>query len=164
MDANACLSRSAAGGIGGRAKRRQGGNMRQHLRSITTTPPLAALLVALVVICLGHPVGAQRGWDHLRTKEIGGRVNHDKLRAHGHDPYTALQFRVKGAAVQFDRVVVEYGNHQTRAYPFRMLVRSNGVSRVLDLAGGERDITSVEFWYEKASWGHKPEVRLYGRR
>jgi hypothetical protein len=35
---------------------------------------------------------------------------------------------------------------------------------VLDLVGGERDIASVKFWYEKASWGKKPEVRLYGRR
>jgi hypothetical protein len=66
--------------------------------------------------------------------------------------------------VQFDRVQVEYGNHQTRVYPFRMLVRANGVSRALDLAGGYRDITNVEFWYEKASWGKKPEVRLYGRK
>ena len=80
------------------------------------------------------------------------------------DTYTALQFRVSGAAVQFDRIVVEYGNHSTRAYPFRILVPPNGSSRVLDLVGGERDIASVKFWYEKASWGNKPEVRLYGRR
>ena len=44
------------------------------------------------------------------------------------------------------------------------LVAPNGASPVLDLAGGERDITNVEFWYQKASWGKKPEVRLYGRR
>jgi hypothetical protein len=32
------------------------------------------------------------------------------------------------------------------------------------LVGGDRDITNVEFWYQKASWGKKPKVRLYGRR
>jgi hypothetical protein len=95
---------------------------------------------------------------------IEGRVDHDKINCHGKDEYHALQFRVTGAAVQFDRVQVEYGNHHTRAYPFRMLVRANGTSPALDLIGGSRDIANVEFCYEKASWGRKPEVRLYGRK
>ena len=46
---------------------------------------------------------------------------------------------------------VEYGNHTRRPYPFRVLVRPNGNSPVLDLAGEEHDITSVEFWCDKAS-------------
>ena len=100
----------------------------------------------------------------LESQNVEGRVDHDKINVHGKDTYRALQFRVTGAAVQFDRIVVEYGNHKTRAYPFRMLVRANGSSPALDLVGGDRDITNVEFWYEKASWGKKPEVRLYGRR
>ena len=91
-------------------------------------------------------------------------MDHDKIKCHGNETYRALQFRVTGAAVKFDRIVVEYGNHKTRAYPFRIMVAPNGSSPVLDLIGGDRDITNVEFWYEKASWGKKPEVRLYGRR
>ena len=123
------------------------------------------LVAVLLMLGIAPSVTAQReAWMHLGTKEIEGRVDHDEISCHGKDTYRALQFRVSGAAVQFDRIVVEYGNHATRAYPFRMLVRANGVSRVLDLAGGERDITNVKFWYEKASWGKKPEVRLYGRR
>ena len=93
-----------------------------------------------------------------------GGADHDRIRCHGKDEYRALQFRVEGAAVTFDRIVVEYGNHQKKAYPFRMTVAPNGKTPVLDLAGGYRDITDVEFWYRKASWGKKPQVRLYGRR
>jgi hypothetical protein len=125
-------------------------------------------IVAAALLVLGTALSgaAQRraAWEHLGTKEIEGRVDHDEISVHGKDTYTALQFRVSGAAVQFDRIVVEYGNHSNRAYPFRILVPPNGSSRVLDLVGGERDIASVKFWYEKASWGKKPEVRLYGRR
>jgi hypothetical protein len=91
-------------------------------------------------------------------------VDYDEIRCQGKNTYTALQFRVTGSAVQFDRVVVEYGNHKSRAYPFRRRVPVNGASPVLDLVGGERDNASVKFWYEKASWGTKPEVRLFGRR
>src|SRR5262245_62912817 len=139
------------------------------MRSILAvrTRPWLTTIAAVAVLMLGaaYPADAKRAaWELLGTKEIEGRVDHDKINCHGKDTYTALQFRVSGAAVQFDRIVVEYGNHNRQPYPFRMLVRANGASRVLDLAGGERDITSVEFWYEKASWGKKPEVRLYGRR
>jgi hypothetical protein len=138
--------------------------MRRVLSGITRRQ-FTTMVATLLVLGVGASAAAQRGgWEHLGTKEIEGRVDHDKINCHGKDEYRALQFRVTGAAVQFDRVQVEYGNHQTRVYPFRMLVRANGVSRVLDLAGGYRDITNVEFWYEKASWGKKPEVRLYGRK
>src|SRR5262245_1445320 len=123
------------------------------------------LIAALLFVGMSHPADASRAaWEHLGAKEIEGHADHDKISCHGKETYTALQFRVRGAAVQFDRVVVEYGNHVRRPYPFRFRVRANGVSPVLDLAGAERDLTSVEFWYEKASWGNKPEVRLYGRR
>jgi hypothetical protein len=118
------------------------------------------------IVAMTAPGLAQRGpaWEELGKKEIEGKVDHDKIKCHGKEEYRALQFRVKGAAVKFLRIQVEYGNHQTRAYPFQILVPPGGSSPALDLAGGYRDITNVEFWYEKASWGKKPEVRLYGRR
>lgn len=134
-------------------------------RSSLTRREFTAIAVGLLLPVATRALDAQgRGWEHLGTKEIEGRVDQDEIKCHGKDTYRALQFRVSGAAVQFDRIVVEYGNHNSRPYPFRMRVRANGSSPVLDLAGGERDIASVKFWYEKASWGKKPEVRLYGRR
>ena len=137
----------------------------QNLHSAITRRQLTMVLTALLTFGLTGSLVAQPGaWEHLGTKEIEGKADHDKIRVHGKDTYKALQFRVNGAAVQFDRIVVEYGNHKTRAYPFRILVPPNGQSPVLDLVGGNRDITNVEFWYQKASWGQKPEVRLYGRR
>ena len=135
------------------------------VQSVSTRHRLTTIVAALLVIAAAHAVSAQhRGWELLGTKSIEGRVDYDEIKCHGKDTYTALQFRVTGAAVQFDRVVVEYGNHNSRPYPFRRLVRPNGASPVLDLVGGERDIATVKFWYEKASWGTKPEVRLFGRR
>jgi hypothetical protein len=138
--------------------------MRNLLSSITRRQ-FTRMVVTPLILGVARSASAQHGrWELLGTKEIEGRVDHDKISCHGKEEYRALQFRVTGAAVQFDRIQVEYGNHQTRPYPFRMLVRANGTSPVLDLAGGYRDITNVEFWYEKASWGKKPEVRLYGRK
>ena len=138
----------------------------RSVRSAFTRYRLTTVAAGLLILGLASSVGAQRGaaWEELGKKEIEGKVDHDKIKCHGKETYRALQFRVSGSAVKFLRIQVEYGNHKTRAYPFQVLVAPNGASPVLDLAGGERDITNVEFWYEKASWGKKPEVRLYGRR
>ena len=137
----------------------------RNISSGITRRRFTTMIATPLILGAAQSAAPQHGqWEHLGTKEIEGHVDHDKISCHGKDEYRALQFRVSGAAVQFDRIQVEYGNHQTRAYPFRMRVKANGVSPALDLAGGYRDITSVEFWYEKASWGKKPEVRLYGRR
>jgi hypothetical protein len=134
--------------------------------SVFTRRRLTTVLAGLLILGVAGSVSAQRGaaWEQLGTKEIEGKVDHDKIKCHGKDTYRALQFRVSGSAVKFLRIQVEYGNHKTRAYPFQVLVAPNGSSPVLDLVGGDRDITNVEFWYEKASWGKKPEVRLYGKR
>ena len=131
-----------------------------------TRRQFAAIVATPLILGIARSAAAQRGpmWEELGKKEIEGKVDHDKIKCHGKDTYRALQFRVNGAAVKFLRVQVEYGNHQTRAYPFQILVPPGGSSPALDLVGGERDITNVEFWYEKASWGKKPQVRLYGRR
>jgi len=131
-----------------------------------TRRQFTAMAATLLVTGIGGSAAAQRGaaWEELGKKEIEGKLDHDKIKCHGKDTYRALQFRVNGAAVKFLRVQVEYGNHKTRVYPFQILVPPGGSSPALDLVGGDRDITNVEFWYEKASWGKKPEVRLYGRR
>ena len=131
-----------------------------------TRRQFTALVATPLILGIASSAAAQRGpmWEELGKKEIEGKVDHDKIKCHGKEEYRALQFRVKGAAVKFLRIQVEYGNHQTRAYPFQILVPPGGSSPALDLVGGSRDITNVEFWYEKASWGKKPEVRLYGRR
>jgi hypothetical protein len=139
--------------------------MRSILTGITRRQ-FTAMAATLLVTGIGGSAAAQRGlaWEELGKKEIEGKVDHDKIKCHGKEEYRALQFRVTGAAVKFLRIQVEYGNHQTRAYPFQILVPPGGSSPALDLVGGSRDITNVEFWYEKASWGKKPQVRLYGRR
>ena len=90
--------------------------MRRMLSGVMRHP--RTMVGILLMVGVASSVCAQRGgWDHLGTKEIEGRVDHDKINVHGKDTYQALQFRVTGAAVQFDRIVVEYGNHNDARLP-----------------------------------------------
>ena len=128
-----------------------------------------ALLVATsigIVTARGqiHKGAAPGGaWQYLGNAHVDGNADHDKIKVHGSETYRALQLRVVGSPVEFDHVVVTYGNHNSHTVPTRFRVPSGGSSGVIDLAGAERDIAWVEIWYRKANWGNKPEVRLYGR-
>jgi hypothetical protein len=133
-------------------------------RSDTIKNIIQVTAIASLVLALGFPIYGQGGrWVYLGSSQIDGGIDHDKIRCHGKDTYRALEFRVTGSAVEFDRINVVYGNHNSEPLPFRFRVAPGG-GRAIDLRGGERDIAYVEFWYQKASWGSKPEVRLYGRR
>jgi hypothetical protein len=133
-------------------------------RSDTMKNIIQVAATASLVLVLSFSIYGQGGrWVYLGSSQIDGGVDHDKIRCHGKDTYRALQFRVTGSAVQFDRINVVYGNHNSEPLPFRFHVAPGG-DRAIDLRGGERDMAYVEFWYQKASWGSKPEVRLYGKR
>jgi hypothetical protein len=120
------------------------------------------VLVSLLVLGACTSARAQHGgWQYLGSSHVDGGADHDQIKCRGKDTFRRLQIRVKGSPVQFDRINVVYGNHNSEPIPFRFRVASGG-ARTIDLRGGNRDIAYVEFWYQKASWGSKPEVRLYG--
>ena len=126
--------------------------------------PLIVILV--LVFGVGQTLNAQRGgWIHLGDKHVDGKADHDKISIGRSDGrFRQLQIRVEDAPVDFQRVVVHYGNGTDEELQFRERINAGGETRAMDLRGGNRFIKSVEFWYEKADWGsRRPTVRLYGR-
>jgi hypothetical protein len=61
-------------------------------------------------------------------------------------------------------VVVRYGNGQTEELAVRDRIPAGGATRVIDLPGDRRVIESVDLWYGKARWEHRPKVTLLGLR
>jgi hypothetical protein len=133
---------------------------RPRLR-ITVIGVAVLLLTVMVPAQLRHG-GGGGGWVMLGTSHVDGNNDHDKINCHGKDTYRSLKVRVTGSPVEFDRIIVEFGNHNRQTIPFRFAIAS-GSSRTTQLPGGARDLTSIEFYYRKASWASKPEVQLYGK-
>jgi hypothetical protein len=124
------------------------------------------VIAALVLVCaVSQTLNAQRGWIHLGDKHVDGKSDHDKIsigRKEG--SFRQLQIRVEKAPVNFQRVVVHYGNGADEELQFRELIAAGEQTRAMDLRGRNRIIKSVEFWYEKVNWGKdRPTVRLYAR-
>ena len=127
---------------------------------------LFCFTVLLLVFSVGQTLNAQRGrWVHLGDKHVDGNSDHDKISIGASDGrFRQLQIRVEDGAVDFQRVVVHFGNGSDEELQFRERINPGAETRPMDLRGYNRIIKSVEFWYQKANWGsRRPTVRLYGR-
>jgi hypothetical protein len=126
-------------------------------------------ITAVVVLTVGLAQAghAQEGrWELLGTAHVDGRSDHDNIVVGRQDGrFRAIQLRVKGSAIEFGRVVVHYGNGEPEEIFVRARIPAGGVTRAIELRGGERFIRSLELWYGRGSWGRRrPEVLLYGLR
>lgn len=120
----------------------------------------------LFVLTLSASLYAQEGrWDHLGDAHVDGAQDHDNIHVGKHDGrFRAIQLRVSGGAVYFERVVVHFGDGTQEELVIRDKIPSGGATRAIDLPGERRVIESVELWYGKDRWEHRPKVSLYGIR
>jgi hypothetical protein len=128
--------------------------------------PLLMLAMALVA-CATTAVQAQHGgkWVLLGERHIDGRVDNDKIDV-GRDNgrFRAIQFRVSGGRVMFDRIRVKYLHGGSEDISVRSEIQDGGKTRPISLPGKHRVIESVSMWYSKRNWRTRPTVRVYGIR
>jgi hypothetical protein len=104
-------------------------------------------------------------WVYLGESNVDGNADHDRIRIGRDDGrFRALQIRVERAPIEFQRVVVHYGNGSAERIDIRNRIRPGGRTRVINLRGNDRVIESVEVWYARARYNsEKPKLRLFGR-
>lgn len=122
-------------------------------------------LLALAVI-FSIPAFSQPGkWTLLGERLVNDRLDRDAIpvtAAKG--DYKSLVIRVKGASVDFKKVVVVYGNGERDEIELRNTIPAGGSSRVIDLKGRDRIIREIEFWYDANTIrGRKAMVRVFGK-
>jgi hypothetical protein len=120
----------------------------------------------VLVLAFCTSLYAQRGqWTYLGDAHVDGMQDHDSIkvgRAAG--AYRAIQLRISGGAINFERVIVRYGNGTQEEISIRSRIPDGGQTRVIDLPGERRMIQSVDLWYGKDKWSRRPKVSLYGVR
>jgi hypothetical protein len=120
---------------------------------------------ALAFLLYLAPAAHADNWVFLGEAHVDGQHDHDMIevgRFAGR--YRALQIRVGNAPIEFDHIVVHYGNGQAETLHVREVIRAGRSSRAIPLAG-DRVVQSLELWYGKARrFSARPEVRLWGRR
>lgn len=121
-----------------------------------------AVMAALLLSAVGQTAMAAE-WEYLGERAASRQVDKDVIHVKSSHVYNKLQFRVRGADVNFKRMVVRFKNGVSREIPVRALVPRGGQSRDIDLPGVGRAIDTVTFWYEtKGSGRVQATVRLWG--
>ena len=102
-------------------------------------------------------------WDFLGAAQIDGTRDHDKIQVtRRNGVFHAIQLRVSGDAIFFDRVVVHFGDGRSEVLAVQGRIWPEGRNHIIDFSGERRVVESVEVWYYKEAWEHSPRVMLYG--
>ena len=122
--------------------------------------PLACFLAVASTICL--PAQGQV-WDFLGIRQIDATRDHDQIQVtRRNGVFQALQLRVSGDAIFFDRVVIHFGDGTSEALAVQGRIWPEGRNHIIGFSGERRVVESVEVWYYKEAWEHSPRVILYG--
>ena len=101
----------------------------------------------------------------LGTAHVDGFRDHDDIKVGRYAGlFYTIQLKVKDAPIQFDHVVIHYGNGTAETLPIGTFIGAGQTSRWIMLPGGRRVIRSLELWYSRAEPDNpsKPEVELFG--
>jgi hypothetical protein len=127
---------------------------------------LRGVLASFLLLIFGQALYAQNSgrWIYLGEANVDGSADHDRIRIGRDDGrFRAIQIRVERAPIEFQRVVVHYGNGGDEEIAIRNRINAGGKTRVIDLRGRDRVIESVEVWYARARYDSaKPKLRLFG--
>ena len=122
-------------------------------------------LALLFVAALSVSASPRDHWAYLGSAHVDGAVDHDNIHVGRSDGrFRAIQLRISGGAIEFQRVVVHFGNGTQEELVIRDRIPNGGATRAIDLPGELRIIESVELWYSKERWDRHPKVSLYGIR
>lgn len=104
-------------------------------------------------------------WIQLGTAHVDGQQDHDTISVGEHaGKFRWVQLRVTNAPIEFDHVVVHYGDGQPETLKIRSVIPAGGHTRDIKL-DGTRFIQSLEVWYGKAKANSgKPELSLWGKK
>ena len=130
------------------------------------------MILAVLVMLVGaawtlEAQGRGGSWALLGSRIVTDRADHDTIKVTGAEGnFTAVKLEVRRHAVNFQRMVIHFGNGADQKVDLRNTIPANGESRVIDINGGDRIIQSIDFWYDAKTLGKggRAVVRVMGRR
>lgn len=123
-------------------------------------------MAIFLVILSSFTTSSAQAWIELGSAKVHGHTDHDEIWVtNSRGDFKAIKLFVKNEGIDFDRVVVHFGNGGQDVMNIKNFIPAGGETRVMDLEGGDRVIKKVTFFYKSnALTSTKAKVVLYGRR
>ena len=82
-------------------------------------------------------------WEKLGERSVNFKSERDVIKCSNKGTFTRIKIRVDNAAVEFDRILLEYGNGEKQEIYVRQNIRAGGETREIDLRGNKRNIKKI---------------------
>ena len=132
---------------------------------------MAVMVLMAGVLGAACATHAQTGrgpvWVLLGERVVTDRSDHDRVTVgRNRGSFTGVKFEVRRHGVDFHRVVIHFANGEDQNVELRNSIPAGGETRVIDIDGANRIITSIDFWYDAKTLGRgrSATVRSLGRR
>ena len=105
------------------------------------------------------------GWRMLGDKKVGFGVDHDVIHfANWGDDVRQLKLKVTDGPLRMYNLKIHFDNGGVQDVELRNRFNQGSESRVIDLNGGLRHLSKIEFWYETRGFLRgKSRVEVWGR-
>lgn len=93
----------------------------------------AISFVFVLALCTSLHARRER-WEYLGEAHVDGSQDHDSIKVgRSAGTYGAVQLRISGGAINFERVIVRYGNGSQEEIAIRSHIQDGGQTRVINL-------------------------------
>jgi hypothetical protein len=105
-------------------------------------------------------------WKFIGDKNVSFGLDRDVIHTGNiNDDFRQLKIRVTDGPLKMYDMKVYFDNGDVQDVSIRTDIRQGGESRVIDLNGGLRHISKIEFWYETKGFAKgKARVAVWGRK
>ena len=105
------------------------------------------------------------GWFFLGDKNVGFGVDHDVIHfGNWKDDVRQVKIKVTDGPLKMYNMKIYFDNGSVQDVELRNRFAQGSESRVIDMDGGLRHLTKIEFWYEtKGFLRGKSRVALWGK-
>jgi hypothetical protein len=125
----------------------------------------ACMIIGTAYTPVNNVVKAKGDWFFLGDKKVGFGVDHDVINfGNWRDDVRQIKLKVTDGPLRMYRMLVHFDNGSTQEVALRNNFAQGSESRVIDMDGGLRHLSQIEFWYEtKGFIKGRARVAAWGR-
>ena len=104
-------------------------------------------------------------WFFLEDKTVGFGVDHDVIHfGNWKDDVRQIKLKITDGPLKMYNMKIHFDNGTTQDVSLRLRFAQGSESRVIDMDGGLRHLTKIEFWYETKGFARgRARVAVWGR-
>jgi hypothetical protein len=113
-----------------------------------------------------HPVAKNGDWFFLEDKKVGFGVDRDVIHfGNWKDDVRQIKLKVTDGPLKMYSMKIHFDNGSIQDVELRNRFVQGSESRVIDMDGGLRHLTKIEFWYETKGFARgRSKITVYGRK